>query len=113
MGRDLCYAGVVRPGCGFGVRRRGGVDGRGPGIVAAVAAPVLPVPAELGRPRAGLAFERAQSPSVVAMTTQTWIITGASRGFGRALAESALEAGENMVAAVRRPDSVADLRATH
>ncbi|KAB8188930.1 SDR family NAD(P)-dependent oxidoreductase [Nonomuraea phyllanthi] len=47
------------------------------------------------------------------MTTQTWIITGASRGFGRALAESALEAGDNVVAAVRRPDSVADLRATH
>ncbi|GAA3240141.1 SDR family NAD(P)-dependent oxidoreductase [Nonomuraea helvata] len=47
------------------------------------------------------------------MTTQTRIITGASRGFGRALAESALEAGDNVVAAVRRPDSVADLRATH
>jgi len=28
------------------------------------------------------------------MTTQTWIITGASRGFGRALAESALAAVE-------------------
>lgn len=43
------------------------------------------------------------------MTTQTWIITGASRGFGRALASSALAAGDNVVAAVRRPDSVADL----
>jgi NAD(P)-dependent dehydrogenase (short-subunit alcohol dehydrogenase family) len=46
------------------------------------------------------------------MTTQTWIITGASRGFGRALAESALGAGDNVVAAVRRPESVADLAAT-
>lgn len=47
------------------------------------------------------------------MTTQTWIITGASRGFGRALAESALAAGDRVVAAVRRPDSVADLAAKY
>ena len=47
------------------------------------------------------------------MTTQTWIITGASRGFGRALAESALAAGDHVVAAVRRPESVADLAAEH
>jgi len=47
------------------------------------------------------------------MTTQTWIITGASRGFGRALAESALAAGDQVVAAVRRPESVADLEARY
>ncbi|GAA3469506.1 SDR family NAD(P)-dependent oxidoreductase [Nonomuraea roseola] len=47
------------------------------------------------------------------MTTQTWIITGASRGFGRALAESALAAGDRVVAAVRTPESVADLEATY
>ncbi|MFI7444732.1 SDR family NAD(P)-dependent oxidoreductase [Nonomuraea indica] len=47
------------------------------------------------------------------MTTQTWIITGASRGFGRALAQTALAAGDNVVAAVRRPDSVADLEAEY
>ncbi|MDA0631936.1 SDR family NAD(P)-dependent oxidoreductase [Nonomuraea sp. MCN248] len=47
------------------------------------------------------------------MTTQTWIITGASRGFGRALAESALAAGDHVVAAVRRPESVADLEAQY
>ncbi|MEV0650649.1 SDR family NAD(P)-dependent oxidoreductase [Phytomonospora sp. NPDC050363] len=46
-------------------------------------------------------------------TAQTWIITGASRGFGRALAEAALAAGDNVVAAVRRPESVADLAAAH
>lgn len=45
------------------------------------------------------------------MTTQTWIITGASRGFGRALAGTALAAGDHVVAAVRRPESVADLAA--
>ncbi|MGV9306464.1 SDR family NAD(P)-dependent oxidoreductase [Nonomuraea sp. NPDC003727] len=47
------------------------------------------------------------------MTTQTWIITGASRGFGRALAESALAAGDRVVAAVRRPESMADLEAEY
>jgi NAD(P)-dependent dehydrogenase (short-subunit alcohol dehydrogenase family) len=44
---------------------------------------------------------------------QTWIITGASKGFGRALAEAALAAGDQVVAAVRNPDSVADLRTTY
>ncbi|MEV4221921.1 SDR family NAD(P)-dependent oxidoreductase [Nonomuraea sp. NPDC049725] len=47
------------------------------------------------------------------MTTRTWIITGASRGFGRALAEAALKAGDRVVAAVRRPGSVADLEAEY
>lgn len=48
------------------------------------------------------------------MTTSfTWIITGASRGFGRAIAEAALAGGDNVVAAVRRPDSVADLASAH
>ncbi len=41
---------------------------------------------------------------------QTWIITGASKGLGRALAEAALTRGDRVVAAVRNPDSVADLR---
>jgi NAD(P)-dependent dehydrogenase (short-subunit alcohol dehydrogenase family) len=44
---------------------------------------------------------------------QTWIITGASKGFGRALAEAALAAGDQVVAAVRNPDSVADLRTAY
>lgn len=47
------------------------------------------------------------------MTTHTWIITGASKGLGRALAESALAAGDNVVAAVRNPDSVAALAAEY
>jgi NAD(P)-dependent dehydrogenase (short-subunit alcohol dehydrogenase family) len=42
---------------------------------------------------------------------QTWIITGASKGLGRALAEAALAAGDQVVAAVRNPDSVAALSA--
>ncbi|PRX66301.1 short-subunit dehydrogenase [Nonomuraea fuscirosea] len=47
------------------------------------------------------------------MTKRTWIITGASRGLGRALAEAALAAGGNVVAAVRTPGSVADLADAH
>ena len=45
-------------------------------------------------------------------TSQTWIITGASKGLGRALAEAALAAGDRVVAAVRNPDAVADLNTT-
>ncbi|MDS0135924.1 MULTISPECIES: SDR family NAD(P)-dependent oxidoreductase [unclassified Amycolatopsis] len=47
------------------------------------------------------------------MTTQTWIITGATRGLGRALAESALAAGDNVVTAVRRPESMSALEAEY
>jgi NAD(P)-dependent dehydrogenase (short-subunit alcohol dehydrogenase family) len=39
----------------------------------------------------------------------TWIITGATRGFGRAIAEVALDRGDAVVAAVRRPTLVSDL----
>ncbi len=38
-----------------------------------------------------------------------WFITGASSGFGRAIAEAALAAGDTVVAAARRPDAMADL----
>ena len=40
---------------------------------------------------------------------QTWLITGSSRGLGRALAEAALEAGHNLVATARAPEQLADL----
>lgn len=43
------------------------------------------------------------------MGTQTWFITGSSRGFGRHLAIAALEAGDNVVATARRPDRLDDL----
>jgi NAD(P)-dependent dehydrogenase (short-subunit alcohol dehydrogenase family) len=38
-----------------------------------------------------------------------WFITGASSGFGRAIAEAALAADDTVVAAARRPDAVTDL----
>ncbi|WP_329459659.1 oxidoreductase [Streptomyces sp. NBC_01497] len=41
--------------------------------------------------------------------TQTWLITGSSRGFGRELAVAALDAGDNVVATARRPEQLDDL----
>lgn len=40
---------------------------------------------------------------------RTWLITGCSTGFGRTLAQTALEAGERVIATARNPESVADL----
>jgi NAD(P)-dependent dehydrogenase (short-subunit alcohol dehydrogenase family) len=44
---------------------------------------------------------------------RTWLITGASQGLGRFLAEAALEAGDRVALAVRKPTSVDDLVAKH
>lgn len=41
--------------------------------------------------------------------SKTWLITGASRGLGRALAEAVLEAGDHLVATARDPASLAPL----
>ncbi|MEW2357386.1 oxidoreductase [Spirillospora sp. NPDC029432] len=43
----------------------------------------------------------------------TWLITGASRGFGRRLAEAVLEAGDRVAATARRPEQLEDLVARH
>ena len=43
--------------------------------------------------------------------TSTWLITGSSRGLGRALAEAVLAAGNRLVATARNPDSLHDLTA--
>ena len=42
-------------------------------------------------------------------TNQVWLITGSSRGRGRALAEAALEAGDTGVATARHPERLEDL----
>src|SRR4029077_387996 len=45
--------------------------------------------------------------------TQTWFITGSSRGFGHALARAALEAGDRVAATARRPEPLGDFPRTH
>ncbi|SIT13780.1 oxidoreductase [Insolitispirillum peregrinum] len=45
--------------------------------------------------------------------TRTWLVTGASRGFGRALCEAVLTSGDNVVATARNPDQLADLAHGH
>ncbi|GAA3207130.1 SDR family NAD(P)-dependent oxidoreductase [Microbacterium terregens] len=42
--------------------------------------------------------------------TQTWFITGSSRGLGRALAEAALNRGDRVAVTARRPDLLWDLK---
>jgi len=41
--------------------------------------------------------------------SKVWLITGASRGLGRAFTEAVLEAGHRAVATARNPDQLADL----
>jgi NADP-dependent 3-hydroxy acid dehydrogenase YdfG len=38
-----------------------------------------------------------------------WLITGSSRGLGRALAEAVLTVGDKLVATARKPEQLADL----
>jgi NAD(P)-dependent dehydrogenase (short-subunit alcohol dehydrogenase family) len=42
--------------------------------------------------------------------TQRWLITGSSRGIGRALAEAVLAAGHQLIATARDPGKLADLK---
>ncbi|BDT94210.1 short-chain dehydrogenase/reductase [Nocardia sputorum] len=51
------------------------------------------------------------------MTTETtarrWLITGANSGFGAAFTRAVLAAGDEVVAAVRRPETMAEVVAAH
>src|SRR3954453_10606892 len=42
-----------------------------------------------------------------------WLITGANSGFGRALTEAAVAAGDTVVATARRTETLADMVAEH
>jgi NADP-dependent 3-hydroxy acid dehydrogenase YdfG len=44
---------------------------------------------------------------------RVWLITGASSGFGRAIATAALESGDIVVATARRPEALDDLVAAY
>ncbi|MFC8226801.1 oxidoreductase [Streptomyces sp. NPDC057287] len=44
---------------------------------------------------------------------KVWLITGANSGFGRAIAEAAIAAGDTVIAAVRRTSALDDLVAAH
>src|SRR5690349_19987188 len=44
--------------------------------------------------------------------SRVWLITGASSGFGHAIAEAAMAAGDIVVCAARRPDAQAGLEAS-
>jgi NAD(P)-dependent dehydrogenase (short-subunit alcohol dehydrogenase family) len=46
-------------------------------------------------------------------SARVWLITGASSGLGRSIAEAALAAGDCVVAAVRRPESLSALVSAH
>lgn len=48
-----------------------------------------------------------------AVERRRWLITGANSGFGAALTEAVLASGDAVVAAVRRPESMADVVAAH
>jgi NAD(P)-dependent dehydrogenase (short-subunit alcohol dehydrogenase family) len=43
-------------------------------------------------------------------TSKVWLVTGSSRGLGRALVEVALEAGDRVAATARRPEQLQHLR---
>ncbi|MFF3461444.1 oxidoreductase [Streptomyces sp. NPDC002619] len=45
--------------------------------------------------------------------SRVWLITGASSGFGRAIVEAALAAGDTVVGAARRPQALDGLAAAH
>lgn len=45
--------------------------------------------------------------------SKTWLITGSSRGLGRALAQAVLEAGDHLIATARSPEALADLVERH
>lgn len=43
------------------------------------------------------------------MSKKVWFITGTSRGFGRAIAEAALDRGDFVIATARNPRTLDDL----
>jgi NAD(P)-dependent dehydrogenase (short-subunit alcohol dehydrogenase family) len=53
------------------------------------------------------------TPATPPPPSPVWFLTGASSGFGRALARTILDAGHRLVATARHPSHLADLAAAH
>lgn len=51
--------------------------------------------------------------AIASKTSETWLITGISSGFGRAIASQLLAAGHRVVGTVRKTDAVQDLLERH
>ncbi|KAJ7183875.1 hypothetical protein C8R46DRAFT_1309033 [Mycena filopes] len=49
----------------------------------------------------------------MAPTARVWFITGASQGFGRLMTQKALVNGEKLVATLRKPEDLSDLRSQY
>jgi len=49
------------------------------------------------------------NPTKEVLMSKVWLITGSSRGLGRALAEAVLAAGHRLVATARNPEQFSDL----
>src|SRR6201997_4969379 len=65
-------------------------------------------PRHLGSPLRRTVRRRRTNPM-----SQVWLITGSSRGLGRALADAVLAAGHRLVATARNPERLSDLVARH
>ncbi|MFE1954853.1 oxidoreductase [Streptomyces sp. NPDC059524] len=48
-----------------------------------------------------------------ASTGRVWLVTGATSGFGRAVAEAAIASGDTVIGTARRPEALADLVAAY
>src|SRR3954471_22333124 len=63
------------------------------------------------RRQAGAQTTTRDEPGVV--MNKVWLVTGASSGFGRAITEAAVAAGDVVVGAARRPEAPGDLVRAH
>jgi NAD(P)-dependent dehydrogenase (short-subunit alcohol dehydrogenase family) len=54
-----------------------------------------------------------QTATAARTAPRVWLVTGASSGFGRAITEAAITAGDVVVATARRPEALADFVTAH
>ncbi len=73
----------------------------------------MPIHGILGYPEGRYLISQQKGLPMTSDDTRVWFITGASSGLGRALAETALDRGERVVATARDPERVAELADRH